>query len=106
MAGDVGSGMRWVLGSSVIRSFQLIGFLVNLTQSAAQALLVLLVTSELGLEASAFGVLLTVSGVGAALGAVVSGLAGSRMGAHRVLLPAIASTVPMFLVMAWSDSAI
>lgn len=106
MAGEVRDGMRWVAGSRLIRSFQLIGFLVNLTQSATQALLVLLVTTELNLAPSAFGVLLTISGVGAALGAAVSGWAGSRMGAHRVLLPAIASTIPIFVVMAWSDSFI
>lgn len=91
MVGDVRDGMRWVTGSRLIRSFQLVGFLVNLTESATQALLVLLVTTELHLAPSAFGVLLTVSGVGAA----VSGWAGSRMGAHRVLLPAIASTIPI-----------
>jgi predicted MFS family arabinose efflux permease len=78
-----------------MRTFYAVIVVVNLTQSAAQAVLVILVVDELGLPGPAYGVLLTLSGVGAFLGGLLSSRVGDALGVHRVLLPAVALSVPI-----------
>lgn len=61
---EVGEGLAWIGGRPLMRTFYAIIAVVNFTQGAAQAVLVILVVHELALPTAAFGALLTVSGVG------------------------------------------
>ncbi|WP_157756905.1 MFS transporter [Plantactinospora sp. KBS50] len=103
---EVGEGFRWIRRHPLIRTFLAVSTVANFTQSLVQSLLVLLATRHLGLSESAFGLLLTASGVGAFLGGSLSAWVGIRLGVHRVLLPAVALCLPLFLVMAWTDNSV
>ena len=102
LLGEVGEGFGWIRKHKLIRTFLAVVTVVNFTQSAAQSLLVLLAVGKLGLSPWAYGLLLSVSGIGAFLGGMLSGQVGTRFGIQRVLLPAIAASVPLMLVMAWT----
>lgn len=104
MFADIAEGLRWTVSHKFVLSLLLVSTVVNLTQSAAQSLLVLLAVNELGMSEWTFGLLLTASGIGAFLGGLSSARVGDKLGVHRVLLPAIAVTPMLFLVVAWSDS--
>jgi len=96
--GEVGEGWAWIAARPLMRTFYSIIAVVNFTQGAAQAVLVILVVHELALPTAAFGILLTVSGVGAFLGGLLSSRLGDVIGVYRVLLPGVALSVPLFLV--------
>ncbi|MDQ0764960.1 MFS transporter [Streptomyces canus] len=96
---EVTEGLRWVRNHVLVRSLIFTVFVVNLTQSAATSMLVLLATETADLPVSAYGVLLSVSGVGAFIGGIVSTKFGDRMDLARVILPAILSMCPIMLAM-------
>lgn len=96
---DIGEGIRWVWHHSLMRAFLLVITAVNLTQSASQSLLVVLAVNEIGMSTTSFGMVLTASGIGAFLGGLLSPRIGNRLGVAYVLLPAIAVTCPLFLLM-------
>lgn len=103
---SVGEGLAWVRDQPLIRAFILVGVLANFTQSAIQSVLVLLATGEMDVPKAAFGLLLTASGVGGFLGAMLSARVGERLGIARVLLPAVASGVPLFAIMAVTSNVV
>jgi MFS family permease len=97
---EIGSGIRWVIKHPLLRSFLFVVTIVNFTQSASQSILILLAVREIGMSSSAYGLLLAAGGIGAFLGGMLSARIGSRLGVAHILLPGIAITGPLFLLMA------
>lgn len=106
MLHEVKEGLLWTRNNDVIRSFLIMATGVNFVQSAVQSLLVLLAVNDFGIPAGAYGLLLTGTGVGAFLGGLLSARVGDRIGIHRVLLPAVASGVPLLLLIAWTHQPV
>jgi predicted MFS family arabinose efflux permease len=103
---EIRVGIDWLWRQRLLRSFLVVVTVVNLTQSASQSLLVLLATGQFGVPPSGFGWLLAASGAGAFLGGMLSRRVGDRLGVPWVLLPSIALSCPIFLVMAWAEEPV
>ncbi|WP_433716566.1 MFS transporter [Nocardia sp. CA-084685] len=91
-----------MLNHPSMRSFTVVVTVVNLTQGASQALLVLLAVNELGMSTTTFGFVIAASGIGGFLGSMLAQRIGNWLSVPRVLLPGIAITCPLFLLMAWT----
>ncbi|MEV0428634.1 MFS transporter [Micromonospora sp. NPDC050495] len=72
---EVADGFRWLLGHRLLRTMTLLIGLLNVTLTAALAVLVLLATDRLGLGSVGYGALFTCLAVGGLLGAA----AGDRL---------------------------
>ncbi|WP_063021843.1 MFS transporter [Nocardia niwae] len=103
---DVRAGIAWLLKHPLMRSFTVVVTVVNLTQGASQALLVLLAVTELGMSTTTFGFIIAAGGVGGFLGGMLAQRIGDWLSVPKVLLPGIAITCPLFLVMAWTHQPI
>ncbi len=68
---EVAEGFRWLLSQRLLRTMTLLIGLLNVTLTAALAVLVLLATQRLGLGSVGYGVLFTCMAVGGLLGAAV-----------------------------------
>jgi len=68
---DISEGMRWLMGQRLLRTMALLIGLLNLTLTAALAVLVLLARERLHLGSVGYGVLFTCMAVGGLLGAVI-----------------------------------
>ncbi|MEU8265172.1 MFS transporter [Micromonospora sp. NPDC048999] len=68
---EVAEGFRWLLSQRLLRTMTLLIGLLNVTLTAALAVLVLLATQRLGLGSVGFGVLFTCMAVGGLLGSAV-----------------------------------
>ncbi|MFG3420191.1 MFS transporter [Micromonospora sp. NPDC049460] len=68
---EVAEGFRWLLSHRLLRTMTLLIGLLNLTLTAALAVLVLLATQRLGLGSVGYGALFTCLAVGGLLGSVV-----------------------------------
>ncbi|MDQ3406295.1 MAG: MFS transporter [Actinomycetota bacterium] len=66
---QLGEGLRWVRGHSLMMRLVVIAALLAFVTEIAQALLVLYALEDLGLSAAAFGVFALIGGVGGLLGA-------------------------------------
>lgn len=103
---EVGEGVAWLREHALVRGFIAVSTTVNFTQSAAQSLLALYVVHTLHYSSWVFGFLLTAGGVGAFFGGMLSFKIGNRLGVHRVILPAVSASIPLFLLMAWTSNAV
>ncbi|GHJ53814.1 hypothetical protein Nm8I071_31210 [Nonomuraea sp. TT08I-71] len=68
---DVAEGFRWLLSQRLLRTMTLLIGLLNVTLTAALAVLVLLATDRLGLGSVGYGALFTCMAVGGLLGSAV-----------------------------------
>jgi MFS family permease len=71
MRAEVAEGFRWLMGNRVLRTMSLLIGLLNLTLTAATAVLVLLAKERLHLGSIGFGLLFGCMAVGGLVGAVV-----------------------------------
>lgn len=83
---EVREGLRFVLADEFLRPMTWFTALTSLVRAAQQALLVVFLVRELGFSAGTAGVLLTATGVGGVLGAVLGPWSARRAGAARGLL--------------------
>ncbi len=83
---EIIDGGRWLLAEPVLRPMALIMALYNLGAVAGFALLVLLVTDELGGSEVTFGLLLSIGAVGATVGSFAAARVVARIGRRRVLV--------------------
>lgn len=98
IAADVGEGLRFLWGSTQLRTLALMVGLVSLTISAAFTVLPLFATRQgadagLGLSEVGYGVLLAVSAVGGVLGASFAAPVVRRIGRTASLAATIATIV-------------
>src|SRR5436853_7068672 len=68
---DVGEAFRWLLRQRLLRTMAILIGLLNVTLTAALAVLVLLARDRLGLGSVGYGLLFTSMAVGGVLGALV-----------------------------------
>jgi MFS family permease len=68
---DISEGMRWLMGQRLLRTMALLIGLLNVTLTAALAVLVLLARERLHLGSVGYGVLFTCMAAGGLLGAVI-----------------------------------
>jgi MFS family permease len=89
MWSELGEGLGVVVGNPLLRSIAGCTGTSNLFGNATQAVYLLYVTRELGLEPAVVGLIFAVSGPGALVGAVVAGGLARRFGLGRTIIGSI-----------------
>jgi MFS family permease len=82
---EIAEGLRWLLAHRVLRAMAVLVAGVNLVTAAQGAIRVLFAQERLGLGSVGFGLLLTGSAVGGAVGSVVAPRLSRRLGPVRVM---------------------
>jgi MFS family permease len=90
---DIGEGIRWLWAHRQLRAVVVLLTIWNLTESATVGVLVLYALEDLGLDAAAYGVLLTGVAVGGVLGATAAPRLERRIGTGAVIAATVAATV-------------
>ncbi len=101
---EIKEGFRWFLNNSVLRALAFLVTLQNLVFTAGYSMLVLYAQDRLGLSATGYGLLLSVSAIGGLAGAFVADRAGARLGTGRVIILGIVLTGLAFLVLGVTHS--
>lgn len=83
---DLKEGFAWLWGHDLFRPLAITLGILNGTAAAAFATMVLFVQEILGLEATAFGLLLTAGAVGGVVGSLVADKVAGRLGKSRSLM--------------------
>jgi MFS family permease len=83
---EIGEGVRFVFGHSLLRPIALVGVITNLFVQIAIIALPLLFLRELGLPTGALGLFFTFGGIGIFLGSLTAKRLGDRLGHGRTLL--------------------
>ena len=108
-------GVRFIFGDSIMRPTLLSVATVNLFNFGFQALIILYVTTYLGVSPGALGLALGAGAVGAVAGALVAARIGGRLGlgpaymlglvlypAPLILVPLVSGSLPLVLAMLFS----
>ena len=90
---DIGEGIRWLWAHRQLRAVVVLLTVWNLTESATVGVLVLYALEELGLDAAAYGVLLTGVAVGGIAGATLAPRLERRVGTGVVIAATVGATV-------------
>jgi MFS family permease len=80
LRGQIGEGLRWLLGQRLLRSLAAMLAVWNFASGASFGIIVLFADERLGVTGAGFGVLLGVAAAGTALGGLVSGRVIKRLG--------------------------
>ncbi|MEV0810066.1 MFS transporter [Micromonospora sp. NPDC050200] len=102
---EIGEGFRWLLGQRLLRTMAVLIGLLNLTLTAALAVLVLLATERLGLDSVGYGLLFTCMAVGGLLGAVVGDRLVAAISATWTIRIGLLVEAGLHLALAASTSA-
>ncbi|SCG71123.1 MFS transporter [Micromonospora inositola] len=103
---EVAEGFRWLLSQRLLRTMTFLIGLLNLTLTAAIAVLVLLATRRLGLGSVGYGVLFTCMAVGGLLGSVVGDRLVARITATWTIRIGLLIEAGLHLALAASRSAV
>lgn len=101
---EIKEGFRWFLNNSVLRALAFLVTLQNLVFTAGYSMLVLYAQDRLGLNATGYGLLLSVGAIGGLTGAILADRAGARLGTGRVIILGIVLTGLAFLVLGTTRS--
>ncbi|MEV0326786.1 MFS transporter [Micromonospora echinospora] len=102
---DLVEGLRWLAGHRLLRTMAVLIGLLNVTLTAAFALLVLLARDRLGLGSVGYGVLLTCLAVGSLAGALVGDRLIAAVGATWTIRVGLLTEVALHLTLAVSSDA-
>ncbi|MFE0593935.1 MFS transporter [Micromonospora echinospora] len=102
---DLVEGLRWLAGHRLLRTMAVLIGLLNVTLTAAFALLVLLARERLGLGSVGYGVLLTCMAVGSLAGALVGDRLIAAVGATWTIRVGLLTEVALHLTLAVSSDA-
>ncbi len=83
---DIGEGIRWLRGHSLLRTLALALGVMNFLERAILAVFVLYALEVLELSASGYGLLLAAGAVGAVVGSLIAPGLSERLGAGRMLV--------------------
>jgi len=100
MRAEIGEGFRFVFGDRMLRAIACCTATNNLFQVIAVTLAVLFLTREIGLSPAATGLVLAVSGVGGALGALTARWISLRVGQARTIWLSMLCSRPFTLLLA------
>ncbi|WP_446214990.1 MFS transporter [Micromonospora sp. IBHARD004] len=103
---EVVEGFRWLMSQRLLRTMTLLIGLLNVTLTAAIAVLVLLATQRLGLGSVGYGVLFTCMAVGGLLGSVVGDRLVARITATWTIRIGLLIEAGLHLALAASRSAV
>ncbi|MGC1214052.1 MAG: MFS transporter [Micromonospora sp.] len=103
---DVVEGFRWLMSQRLLRTMTLLIGLLNVTLTAAVAVLVLLATERLHLGSVGYGALFTCMAVGGLLGSVVGDRVVARITATWTIRIGLLIEAGLHLALAASRSAI
>lgn len=104
--GEVGEAFAWLVRQRVLRTMALLIGLLNLTFTAALALLVLVAQQRLGLGPVGYGVLLSCMAVGGIAGAAVGDRVIAWATPTWTVRTGLLVEAGMHLALAWSTSAV
>ena len=97
--GHVVAGLRYIIGSPIIRASLAATATINFFNFVFFALFILYATSELGVEPGTLGVILGAGALGGVIGSVVTGAIGRRIGiGPAFLVGCIVFPAPLVLV--------
>jgi MFS family permease len=102
---DIGEGFRWLMRQRLLRTMSVLIGLLNLTLTAATAVLVLLARERLHLGSVGYGALFTCMAVGGILGSVVGDRLVARVGATWTIRIGLLVEAGMHLALAASRSS-
>ncbi|MGW0515706.1 MFS transporter [Crossiella sp. NPDC003009] len=97
---EIAAGLRWLRDHRLLRALAVVDGLLNLTMTAAAAVLVLFLRERLHVGPAGYGVLMAVLAVGGVLGAVVAERIVTRLGHHRTVRLGILAEAALHLAMA------
>ena len=97
-------GARWMAGHRTILSFAIMLSVLNFVTFGSQAILVLFAQDVLGLAATGFGILLSISALGAAAGGLVGPRIAKALGPKPTLILSLGMFVVGFVGIAISDT--
>ncbi|MEU6718622.1 MFS transporter [Nonomuraea sp. NPDC046802] len=103
---DIGEGLRWISKHATLRSIGILVAVVNFTQAATQAILVLFATQVLRMEEAGFGVLLASSGIGGLVGGITGSFLRRWISPARLFAATILVTVPIFAILGTTSNAL
>lgn len=98
VANDIADGLRFLLQHKLLRIMLVFGMIANLSGGITNAVLVLFVTRELGLNAVQFGIVMSAAGPGAIIGALISARLVTRLGVAPTILVGIIMSSLSWLV--------
>lgn len=102
----VREGVAWCRGKPVVVALLSVMGVVNFAQSGVLAVMVIYVTNDLGASATAFGVVLSISGAGGVLGGALAPVADRKLGFSYVLPVGVALAGPLLLLMIASNNLV
>ncbi|MFC3502546.1 MFS transporter [Micromonospora krabiensis] len=102
---EIAEGVRWLAGQRLLRTMAILIGLLNVTLTAAVAVLVLLATDRLGLGSVGYGVLFTCMAAGGVLGAFLGDRLIARVGATWTVRVGLLVEAGLHLALAASRSA-
>lgn len=106
LRGEVVDGLRWLMAQRLLRTMALLIGLLNVTLTAALAVLVLLARDRLGLGSVGYGLLFTCLAVGGVLGALVGDRLVARVTATWTIRVGLLIEAGTHLVLATSRSSL
>lgn len=101
---DIKFGIKYLYNHKVLRRLVLTTASIGLCYSAGTATLVLFIIKELELEPKYFGVILTIQGLGALLGAVVAPKASKKFGRSAMMTLGITSSSVLLFAQGFSPN--
>ena len=103
---ELAEGFRWLMGNRLLRTMAILMGLLNLTLTAATAVLVLLVKEKLHLGSVGYGLLFTCMAAGGLLGSIAGDRIIARVSATWTLRGGLVIEAGTHLALATVDSAV
>jgi MFS family permease len=89
LVADIGEGLRWLWGHTVLRTLSIMAGITNMVAFGIIAIFVLFIQDVVELGDVGFGIMLSVMGVGGLAGALLAPRVVSRIGRARTLLTSV-----------------
>ena len=103
---DMAEGLRFIWSQPTIRAFAIGAGVVNLSFTAANAILVLFAKEELGLRGAGFGLLLAGGAVGSVVGTIAAGRAARLLGRRRAVVWSVLGFAASLFVLATTSNPV
>lgn len=101
---DIKFGIKYLYNNKVLRRLVLTTSIIGVCYSAATATMVLFIIKELELDPEYFGVILTIQGLGALLGAIVAPKASKKFGRSIMMTLGITSSSVVLLLQGFAPN--
>ncbi|ALG10727.1 MFS transporter [Kibdelosporangium phytohabitans] len=106
MRAAIADGVRWLVRHRLLRTLAVLLSVNTFSWQLANATLVLVVTRELGVGVSAFGLVLAAAACGGLVGGLVNGWIADRFGTSARLVSALVLTVLGYAGAGWAPNAV